>query len=463
MKKLLLTLIAFLPVLAMAQTPIEGRTETQTVASTSYITVYNETPTKVANKFYSRYAFPWRYSNGYIRPAAPLTDRVMIGTTGNYPYSLYNAGLTGFGDDVSILDRKKLKIGSMYLTTDANGNGIVYDPILGTTKTFTELASGGVADLTNVDDGGILFKRGDTISSDPNIKYSTGVIRFTQHSGGPVLTIDGLSGGALMQFTTEATDGVGIRGYAVDKNTIAFEGINYSDNGYAFKSINASPYPGVYATTDSSGAAIYATTTYTEGSDGPAIYGHSLSGGGIAGKFVSDDGGDITLSLLNHSISTSLYIHNYSTGYLINATTPTKGIFKVSTDSVYLMYLYGGPDGGRFAVINSTGAIDSGTLENASEQLAKFLAPLPLYFWDRKNGELSGFYTGEDGKLVKNYGLKDNKTGKSLGLESIEMLMGHVERNYRFSWRLWLMVMGLIGFTVYQQIQIIKLKRKCGI
>jgi hypothetical protein len=458
MKKLLLTLIAFLPVLAMAQTPIEGRTETQTVASTSYITVYNETPTKVANKFYSRYAFPWRYSNGYIRPAAPLTDRVMIGTTGNYPYSLYNAGLTGFGDDVSILDRKKLKIGSMYLTTDANGNGIVYDPILGTTKTFTELASGG-GGVANLIEGGILFKRGDTISSDPNIKYSTGTLKITTPTSDTGLYVSNAGGGNGIFAST--SNGNGIRGEATGTHSVAFYAHNFSSAGHGIQSENIGPSAGIYASTDSTGAAIHAVTSGGVGDgEGAAIYAQSTAGGGAAGKFRSETGGASALQVLNYSAYDGLHIINYGPGNIINAHTATKNLLKVTNDSVYLMYLYGGPDGGRFAVINSTGAIDSGTLENASEQLAKFLAPLPFYFWDRKNGELAGFYTGEDGKLVKNYGLKDNKTGKSLGLESIEMLMGHVERNYRFSWRLWLTIMGLIGFTVYQQVQIKKLKRK---
>lgn len=136
-------------------------------------------------------------------------------------------------------------------------------------------------------------------------------------------------------------------------------------------------------------------------------------------------------------------------------------------DTIKLQYLAGSTTGSRFPVLTSTGGLDSGVLTNQSIQLRMKIDPVYKYFFDRKDNELTYFYQTKDSLLVKNYGVaKDNKTGKSFGLQSIEMLIGAYERAIRYLFRLWvenkiqwLFIFIMLFYIRKQHIEIKKLKK----
>lgn len=135
-------------------------------------------------------------------------------------------------------------------------------------------------------------------------------------------------------------------------------------------------------------------------------------------------------------------------------------------DSIRFMYIQPVLSGTRFIVLTSGAAGDSGVLHPASKQLVNKLLIFPKYFFDRKNGELVYQYTKND-RLISNYGTaRNDKTGESFGLESIEMLTGAYEKSVRFIWRQWLenklqwLIIILIGIIVIRQQRQIKILKK---
>ena len=126
-----------------------------------------------------------------------------------------------------------------------------------------------------------------------------------------------------------------------------------------------------------------------------------------------------------------------STNFLFYTDSVVMKKYSNHRDTVFLRYLKGSVNGTRFPVLTNSGGLDSGTLTNASEQLLLKYPSIYSYMKDTKDGELAGYYT-QGGNLVKNYGLRNNTTGQSLGLEAIEVLQGHNERNYIFNLRTWI-------------------------
>jgi hypothetical protein len=212
-----------------------------------------------------------------------------------------------------------------------------------------------------------------------------------------------------------------------------------SSNGYGVRTINSGPGYGNY---------VWNTSTST--GTGLVVYNQSTS---TSGLYVD-----------NASTGTGLYVRTIATGTAIRVYdwTHSHYVFTVD-DSVKINYLSGASTGSRFLVLTSTGAVDSGVLVNASEQLRMKLPSLRKYLNDQKDGELFGYYT-KDEKLVKNYGLKDNQTGQSLGLESIEYLQGRIEWAFKFIYRRVLVdniQWVLIGFLLLWVIRLeIKLRKK---
>jgi hypothetical protein len=150
MKKLSLSiLLSLILVVCYGQkTPIEGLSTTTSAGTNDYITVFNDVAfPKTAKKMYAPFFNPFTISGGYIRPRS-ATDKLMLGTSGTFEYTFYNAGTSFFNNTVYMPANIRFNIGSSYIQQDPVTLSLMfYDPLAGS-KALSELLSGGSGDIS---------------------------------------------------------------------------------------------------------------------------------------------------------------------------------------------------------------------------------------------------------------------------------------------------------------------------
>jgi hypothetical protein len=381
MKKILIILGLFLSAVTFGQIKVDTLDYTTTPLSGEYTILFGDYPAKYMKRVRMQYLQPMVYDLTAIRPRL-ITDNLMLGTSTNYNYKLYVNGLSYFNNTTYNATGVRHYFGSCWIG-DVAGDINFYSPTAGT-KSLADLATGGSGsvDVSGLTNGSMLYKWGDTISGNTNFTYKYGTLKL----------ITPANDTGMYLWNNSSLDGLSVN--------------------------NSSSGRGIYAYNSSTG---YATSFYN-------------SSTGYA-EYITNTSTGTGLHIHNQGTGSALKIYNVSTGVAIRVYNSTDTAFTVTNDAVYFNYLAAPTDGSRFLVMKATGEIDTGTLSNnASEQLVMHLSPIKEYVKDQRDGELAGYYT-KNGQLIKNYGLKDNETGQSLGLETIEILMGHAERAYRYIYR----------------------------